>query len=228
MKKIYRIILLLTIFIFVTTFNPKELNLITEKNDDFFKVENIVIKNNSIIKKDEIEKKINNIYKKNIFFIKKKDIEKPLNGIDFLEKIEVKKIYPNTIIIKVFETNPIAVLIKKNNKYVIDTSGNLIVLKKNDVNFSKLPNIFGDVMENDFIYFYNELKKNNFPNNQIKNFYYFQIGRWDLELLNNKIIKFPYNNIVNSIIKSIELLDNKNFENYKIIDLRVDGKIIVE
>jgi len=228
MKKIYRIILLLTIFIFVTTFNPKELNLITEKNDVFFKVENIEIKNNSIIRKDEIEKKINNIYKKNIFFIKKKDIEKPLNRIDFLEKIEVKKKYPNTIIIKVFETSPIAVLIKKNNKYAIDTSGNLILLKKGGIDFSKLPNIFGDVIENDFIYFYNELKKNNFPNNQIKNFYYFQIGRWDLELLNNKIIKFPHTNIINSIIKSIELLNNKNFENYKIIDLRVDGKIIVE
>jgi cell division protein FtsQ len=212
----------------LSTFNPTELNLISKKNDTLFKIKNIEIKNNLLIDKSELKKKLHNIYKKNIFFIKKKDIEKPLNGIDFLEKIEVKKIYPNTIIIKVFETNPIAVLIKKKNKYVIDTSGNLIVLKKNDVNFSKLPNIFGDVMENDFIYFYNELKKNNFPNNQIKNFYYFQIGRWDLELLNNKIIKFPYNNIVNSIIKSIELLDNKNFENYKIIDLRVDGKIIVE
>ena len=42
--------------------------------------------------------------------------------------------------------------------------------------------------------FFNQLKKNNFPNKQIKNFYYFQIGRWDLQLLNNKIIKFPHNN----------------------------------
>ena len=34
-------------------------------------------------------------------------------------------------------------------------------------------------------------------------------------------------NFIN-LIKSIDLLNNKNFENYKIIDLRVDGKIIVE
>lgn len=228
MKKLYRIILLLLIFIFVTTFNPVELNLISKKNNTFFKIDNIQIENNLLIKKNEIEKRIQNIYNKNIFFIKKEDIEKPLNSIDFLEKIEVKKKYPSTIVIKVFETMPVAALIKKKIKYIIDTSGNLIFLKKDEIDFINLPNIFGDVLESDFIYFYNELKKNNFPNKQIKNFYYFQIGRWDIELFNNKIIKFPHNNVKNSIIKSIELLNKKNFENYKIIDLRVNGKIIVE
>ena len=70
--------------------------------------------------------------------------------------------------------------------------------------------------------------KNNFPNEQIKNFYYFQIERWDLQLLNDKIIKFPHNKIDGAIIKSIELLDREDFKNYNIIDLRIDGKIIVE
>ena len=228
MKKIYRIILLLVIFIFLTTFNPVELNLISKKNNTFFKIDNIKIENNFLIKKNEIDKRIQNIYKKNILFIKKKDIEKPLNSIDFLEKIEVKKKYPSTIVIKVFETKPVAVLIKKKLKYIIDTSGNLIFLQKDEKDFAGLPNIFGDVPEADFIYFYNELKINKFPNKQIKNFYYFQIGRWDLELFNNKIIKFPHNNVKKSIIKSIDLLNNKNFKNYKIIDLRVVGKIIVE
>ena len=96
------------------------------------------------------------------------------------------------------------------------------------MNYNELPSVFGEGAEKNFIYFFNQLKKNNFPNNQIKNFYYFQIGRWDLQLLNNKIIKFPHNNTVDAIIKSIELLDHKDFENYNIIDLRVDGKIIVE
>ena len=63
---------------------------------------------------------------------------------------------------------------------------------------------------------------------QIKNFYYFQIGRWDLQLLNNKIIKFPHNNIEDAIKKSIKLLSRKDFENYNIIDLRMHGKIVVE
>ncbi len=60
------------------------------------------------------------------------------------------------------------------------------------------------------------------------NFYFFKIGRWDLQLLNNKVIKLPYNNTDEAIIKSIELLTRKDFSNYKIIDLRIDDKIIVE
>ena len=62
----------------------------------------------------------------------------------------------------------------------------------------------------------------------IVNFYYFQIGRWDIQLANNKIIKLPQNNIEDAIKKSIELLEREDFENYNIIDLRVGGKIIVE
>ena len=226
MKKFYKIILLLTALIFLSTFNPKEFSLAKKKSDTLFKIENIEIKNNFLINKSEIEEKLSTIRKENIFFIKREDIEKPLKEIDFLHKIEVKKRYPSTVIIKIFETKPVAILFKNKVKYIIDSSSNLISFK-NDINFNRLPRIFGEEAENNFIHFLNQLKKNNFPNKQIKNFYYFQIGRWDLQLLNNKIIKFPHNNTVDAIIKSIELLDHKDFENYNIIDLRVDGKIIV-
>ena len=46
MKKFYRIILLVIALIFLSTFNPKELDLISEKNDSFFKIKKIEIKNN--------------------------------------------------------------------------------------------------------------------------------------------------------------------------------------
>ena len=39
----------------------------------------------------------------------------------------------------------------------------------------------------------------------IKNYYFFQIGRWDLQLFKETTIKFPYNNIERAIKKSIEL-----------------------
>ena len=44
----------------------------------------------------------------------------------------------------------------------------------------------------------------------------------------NKVIKFPSDNIEQSIKKSIGLLDSEDFANYKIIDLRINDKIIVE
>ncbi len=226
MKKFYRIVLLLLTLIFLSTFNPKEFNLTVKKNS-LFKIENIEVENNLLINKIEIEKKLNNIYKKNIFFIKEKDIEEPLREIDFLERIEVNRKYPSTIIIKIFETKPAAIIFKNKAKYLLDSSSNLISLEGNS-NFDELPNIFGEGAKDNFIHFLNQLKKNNFPSNKIKNFYYFQIGRWDLQLLNDKIIKLPHNNIDAAIIKSVELLNREDFKNYNIIDLRVDGRIIVE
>ena len=227
MNKFYRIFLLLTTFIFLSSYNPNKFNLISEKNNKFFKIQNIIIVNNFLIKKSVINEKLSEIYNKNIFLIKKKDTKKLLKDIDFLKKIEVKKKYPNTLVVKIFETKPIAILFKNKTKYLLDNSSNLISFKEN-MNFNQLPGVFGDEAENNFVYFFNQLENNSFPINKIKNFYYFQIGRWDLQLLNNKIIKFPYNNTNDAIIKSIELLDHKNFKNYNIIDLRVDGKIIVE
>jgi len=227
MKKFYRTALLVILLIFLSTFNPIKLNLISKTNDNLFKIKNIEIQNNLLIKRNEIEKRLQNIYKKNIFFIREKEIEEPIAEIDFLERVEVKKKYPNTIIIKVFETKPAAVIFKNKIKYLLDSSSNLISLE-DSANFNELPSVFGEGAEKNFIYFLNQLKKNNFPTKIINSFYYFQIGRWDIRFLNNKIIKFPKNNIDETIIKAAELLNREDFKNYNIIDLRVDGKIIVE
>ena len=96
------------------------------------------------------------------------------------------------------------------------------------MNFNQLPSVFGEGAKNYFIYFFTQLENNNFPTKEVKKFYFFQIGRWDLQLVNDRIIKFPHNNIEDAIKKSIELLDHKDFKNYDIIDLRIDDKIIVE
>ena len=56
MKKFYRIILLLIVLIFLSTFNPTELNLISKKSNMLFTIKNIEVKNNSLIKKSEIKK----------------------------------------------------------------------------------------------------------------------------------------------------------------------------
>ena len=227
MKKIYRIFLSIIILIFLSSYNPNEVNLNLKKNSSFLEIKKMEIINNHLIKESDITEKLKNIYGINIFSIKRKDIEGPLKEINFFKKIEVKKKYPNTIIIKIFETKPVAILFRNKIKYILDSSSNLIPFKDN-INLNELPSVFGKKAENNFIYFYNQLKKNNFPEKEIKNFYYFQIGRWDLQLVNDKIIKFPENSIDEAINKSIELLKHENFKNYNIIDLRVDGKIIVE
>jgi len=227
MKKLYRIVLLILVLIFLSTYSPNKFDLILEKNNTFLKIQKIKIVNNFLIKSSEIKEKLSTIYNRNIFSIKKEDIEEPLKEINFLEKVEVKKKYPNTIVVKIFETKPVAILYKNKAKYLLDSSSNLIFFE-NNMNFNQLPSVFGIGAENYFVYFFNQLENNNFPINNIKKFYFFQIGRWDLQLANDKMIKLPHDNIEDAIKKSIELLNRKDFQNYNIIDLRIDGKIIVE
>jgi len=227
MKKLYRIPLLLIAFIFLSTYNPNKFGSTLEEKYTFFEIKNIKIVNNFLIKENAIKEKLSKVHNKNIFLVKRNDIEESLKKVDFLEKIEVKKKYPDTIIIKIFETKPVANLLKNKVKYILDSSSNLILFK-NNLNFNKLPYIFGVDAENNFVNFLSQLNNNSFPNKEIINFYYFQVGRWDIQLINNKIIKFPHNNVEDAIKKSIKLLKHKDFKNYNIIDLRIDGKIIVE
>ena len=119
MKKLYRIIILLVVLTFLTTYNPKEFHIFSKKKNFFFKVQNIEVINNHLVNKNNIIEKLTHIYEKNILFIKSDDIEAFLKSINFLEKIEVKKKYPNTIIIKIYETKPVAILFKKNDKYLV-------------------------------------------------------------------------------------------------------------
>ena len=227
MKKLYKIILLLTILIFLTTYSPKKVTFFNKNNNFFFKIQNIEITNNNKINKTDIINKLNHIYNKNILFISNNDISEPLKTVNYLEKIEVKKKYPDTIVIRIYETKPVGILFKNNTKYIIDTASNLITFNDNLVN-NNFPNIFGKDAERDFINFFEQLKNNKFPRKEVKNYYYFQVDRWDVKLTNNQIIKFPSKKRKEAIQQSVKLLNHEDFENYKVIDLRIHGKIVVE
>jgi cell division septal protein FtsQ len=227
MNTFYKIFLLFILLIFLSTFNPLELNFSSTSNTSFFNIKSIEVENNTLVSKEKIINNLSNILDKNIFLLQKKEIKEPLKKINYLEKVDVKKIYPNKILIKVSETKPLAILLKNKKKFIIDSSSNLILVKEKD-NFNDLPQVFGEGAEINFLYFINLLKKNNFPLREVKIYYYFQIGRWDIQFINDKILKLPYNNVDEAILKSTKLLEDKDFKNYNIIDLRVDGKIIVE
>ena len=228
MRKFYSILLLLITFVFLTTYNPSEIEFFSNKNSSIFNIKNIKILNNNRIKESDIESKLSKIYGRNIFFIKTKDIQNVIKNIYFLDTVEVKKSYPNTLIIKIFETEPIAILFKNNEYFLIDDASNLIPIKKNSVTSYDYPNIFGKDSEKHFLNFFNLLKESNFPTSRIKNYYYFQIGRWDLQLESALLIKLPNEKTKSAVEESIKLLNQKDFTNYEVIDLRINDRIIVQ
>ena len=133
-----------------------------------FKIKKITIENNLIIEDQKIEKKLSFLYQTNLFFLKKKKIEAKLNDLNFIHSFEIKKIYPNKIIIKVFEKEPIAIIQNKKEKMYYTKEGeviNFLDLKK----FYDLPVVFGD--KESFKIIHKNLIESNFPTEIIKRYY---------------------------------------------------------
>ena len=71
MKKFYRVIILLLVFIITNTINPQNQKKLSKKENIFFSIKEIKIENNSLVKEEIIIKKLHKIYGKNILFLKK-------------------------------------------------------------------------------------------------------------------------------------------------------------
>ena len=147
-----------------------------------------------------------------------------LKKYEIIKSIEIKKVFPNTIKIKLVEKEIIATLINKKKKFYLTLNGDKIRFFKNE-KLDNLPKIFGE--QKNFTQIYNSLKKLNFPINEIKSFYYFDIGRWDIILKNSNIIKLPVKDFNESLINYNELKNGQNFKKYKIFDYRIKDQLIL-
>jgi len=137
----------------------------------------------------------------------------------------VKKIYPDTIKIKIFEKKPLAILQNKKKKFYLSQNIELIEYKELN-NYDNLPIIFGD--KDNFKLIYDNLKKIEFPFYTIKKLYLFELNRWDLETHENKIIKLPANNYIQSLKNFMDLRKKKDFDKYKIYDFRIKNQLILK
>jgi cell division protein FtsQ len=99
------------LFILLTTINPHQ-----EISFNKFNLKKIEIENNSLLDEKEIKKLLVSINNKNLIFLKFKEIENALMKNNFIEGFNIKKKYPNTLKIKIFEKKPIAILINKKKK----------------------------------------------------------------------------------------------------------------
>ena len=120
---------------------------------------------------------------------------------------------------------PIAILFNKKNKYFLSEKIDLIEFKKLP-NTQDLPYVFGN--KDEFKIFYNSLIEINFPLKLIKKYTLYETNRWDLETINNNIIKLPPNNYVNSLEYYLDLINKDNFKKYNIFDFRIKNQLILK
>ena len=211
---------LIILFILLTTYSPN-FNILKNLKPN---IKKIIVENNSIIEIEEIEQKLFFLYNKNLFFLNLREIEENLKTIDFIESFSVKKIYPSNIKLTIVEKKPIAILQNKKKKFYISNKGDLINFKIIDI-YNNLPTVFGS--GRNFYTLYMDLQYIKFPIDKIKSFYFFDSGRWDLIFHNDKLVKLPIKNYLQSLKNFMNAENDSNFNNYKIFDYRIKNQLIL-
>ena len=221
MKKFLIIFSSALLLVTLTTFNPN--NLKTGFN--FFKIKTIEIKNLQVLDKKKIK---NSFYKElsgsSLLILDEKKIDKVLEYNELIDYLEFKKIYPSKLQIIVYEKETIAIINYKQRTFYLTKNGEEITFFKNHM-LEKLPNIFGK--QKNFLKIYSALTQLGFPISEIKSFYYFDIGRWDIILKNNKVIKLPIKNFISSLNNYMELKKKISLEKYSIFDYRIKDQLIL-
>ena len=208
------------IFVLLTTYKP-QFNFFKNLN---LNIKKIKIENNSIVETSDIKDRLDFLYQENLFFLNIQEIENNLKNESFIDSFSVKKIYPNKIKLIIVEKIPIAILQHKKKKSYISNKGNLINFK-NIKFYSDLPVVFGN--GKNFYNLYSSLKNIRFPIKKIKSFYYFESGRWDLIMHDDKIVKLPIKNYLFSLQNFMKSKNNSDFNNYKMFDYRIKDQLIL-
>ena len=214
-----RILFYIFLIIFLSSLNNKY----------FLKIELEPINKIKIIGLEETETQdlLNNfglLNMKNIFFLNKFEIAKNVEANELVENYTVFKKYPSSLEIKIDKTKFLANIFKDGKSFVLGSNGKLIQTTNRNNN---LPNIFGDYDKASFFNLLKFIKKSNFKLSDIKDLYFFKSGRWDIKTDQNVIIKLPKKNLEESLNLSLAVLNDNEFKDIKILDLRQEKQVIV-
>ena len=213
-----KIIFYISLVIILGTFNNKNLKNFDLPKINMVNIEGIEFNDNEYLK-------IMNLIKlNNLLSIQKSQIKEILNSNNLIEEYEVFKKYPSSLEIKIEKTNFLASTNINGKNYLVGSNGKFINTKDYSQN---LPFIFGNFETEKFLEFKNIILQTEFEYNNIENFYYFPSGRWDIEMISGVLIKLPITGIKESLNLSIDLLEDKEFSNIKILDIRQKNQIII-
>ena len=207
------------LFIFFTTFQINEDNIFP-----FFKIKKVTFLEASNFEENIKNNITENLLGKNLFNIKQQKIALLFNDSQWVKSYLIKKKYPEEILFKIFEYKPLAIQKKKDNLYLINDNFSITdkILNKNH-NLG-LINIMGEYEKENLKELYMKVFKFDFFKELIS-IKFLNLDRVELFFNNNvhvKLGKYSYERQLDIISKVI-----KNKNNYKLIDLRNEGVVVV-
>ena len=206
------------LIIFLTTFNNRHFSEIKLRN-----INKIRIIGLEKSEKQNLLEKLKFIESKNIFFLNKIEIMNVLNAQKIIENYTISKKYPSSLEIRIKKTKFLANVFDDGKSFLLGSNGKLIrSIEANE----DLPIIFGKYNKESFFNLLQSVEQSNFNLSEIKNFYFFKSGRWDIKTNLDITIKLPKNNLKDSLNLSAIILNNREFKKINILDLRQNGQVI--
>jgi cell division protein FtsQ len=213
-RKSKKILIYFFLLLIVGSVNNTNLNDLKFQNVNNINITGLDIKNKLILLK-----KIENSNLNNIFLINKIDLKDQIESNTLVENYSIFKRYPSALDINIEKTKFLAKINKNGQILYIGSNGKFI---KNSSLNNEPPFIFGNPKVFEFFKIKEIIDKSKISYTEIKNLYFFPSKRWDLELIDNTIIKLPNDNINLALNLVIEFLNDNKF-----IDARIQNQIIL-
>ena len=148
----------------------------------------------------------------------------PISEFNIVEEYNVRKVYPSKLNIEIKPAKFIA-KIYDNSQLLVGSNGKLI--KSETIN-DKLPYILGKFNSKKFLEFKKNIDLSEFNIKDFKNIIFYPSNRLDILTLDNVLIKLPENNLLKSINLAYKIINNNQFKDNSLIDLRVLNQLIIK
>ena len=208
------------LFFFISLATVNKINLLSL---NFPLISNLDISGLNNFEEQKFKENLDFLENKNILSLDKDEISKKIYSNKIVEDLFIFKKYPSELRIFIKKTNFLAITKKNNQNYYIGSNGNFIISKNNSGN---LPFIFGDVKTEEFLKFKSHIDRSKFDFDQIENLFFFKSKRWNIETKNGIVVKLPLNDLDLSLETLSKIINEEQFKNVKVIDLRNYGTII--
>ena len=147
-----------------------------------------------------------------------------MSEYNIIEEYSVKKIYPSRINIKIKPTKLVA-RVFSSNKLIVGSNGKLI---QGEETSEILPYVSGKFDTKKFLELKRNIENSKFNFSDFKILSYFPSSRWDILTTDEVLIKLPENNLLKSLNLGYKIINNDQFKNSKLIDLRIANQVIIQ
>ena len=217
------IVILCIVFITFINFYPN----IT---GSYFDIKNITVIGSKHSDQDQIKALFEN-NNKNLLSLNLIDSAYKIQSLSWIKKTNLKKVYPNKLVVTVIENVPFAYFFDDQKIFLIDSDGEKIREENNIEKFDQylvLSGIDGELNIATLIKNINIFYSNILPS--IKEIEFVEKRRWNIILKNELKVKLSENNIKDSLLNLKKLINDDQILKSNIIevDLRITDRAIIK